>query len=393
MQKKCENVGIISMYHGSRNYGGLLQCYALCKYLSSIGVEAKQIDLPSVSQMLNIRERVLSYDFLTIVKKVFRKLRFVVINFYNRTFHKEMQTRIELRNNSIDQFRETMIPHIGVFDTNEELNKYNSFFDCFVCGSDQIWNPYAFRDEYFLKFADDSKLKIAYAASIAKGNIDRNIGERLAQSVRNIDVISVRENMSREILHQYGIEDVEVVLDPVFLLSKEQWEKQIEDIHRDKEYVFYYMLEGNYSSFIKAKAFARKNNLDIVAIPGVSDSNLFVDAIGRFKRCYGNTPFDFIRLIKNARFVITDSFHASAFSCIFEKEVFFVECKQTKTLFPRIEVILEALDCKDHYCESFSLEKISELPCIDYLNHNKKLDFLINHSKEFIGSSLGKNNG
>lgn len=386
---KLKSAGIVTMYHASRNYGGLLQSFALCHYLRSNGVDAQQIDLPAPPSAVSAPKRILNYGFITIIKKVASKARNVLVKGYMRVFRGKMVQNIKRRDEELDEFRESKIPNICTVKSSENLCEYNKCFEGFICGSDQIWNPYAFRSEYFLDFVEEGKIRFAYAASIAKKSISLQDGERIVRYARNLKAVSVREKMSQDILKKIGIENSEVVLDPVFLLEKQQWEAFLQPQEKRTPYLFYYMLEGNYRSFSMAKKYAKELGMELVMIPGLVTANLWIDAFGKYSPHYCGTPFEFIELIRNADLIITDSFHASAFSCIFEKEALFVECRETQTLLPRIELLLDALDCKDHYFDSYDLQRAQTLSRIDYAGHKQNVNVLIDISKGFIERNIG----
>lgn len=383
-----DRVGIVSMYHGSRNYGGLLQAFALCDFLNKNGYNAEQIDLPPVSIDNNKRNLCNRYDFKTIVIKSYNKIYYYALSVLIDIFQPEMKKENIRKNQLLDEFRKDQIPHICLTDTLDKMNLYNDVFDFFICGSDQIWNPYAYRDEFFLKFVNANKLKIAYAASIARKSITAEEGKKLKEGVKNINVISVREFNSKNILNSLGIVGVDVVLDPTLLLDANRWDALTEKVNINKPYLFYYMLEGDINDFFAVKRIAQLLKLEIVAIPGISKNGMLTDLVGSYKPKFANSPFEFISLIKYADVVITDSFHASVFSFVFQKEVFFVECKSTDTLFPRIEILIDTFHCQDHYMKGINQNLILNASKIHFQRYLSDFEHLKLKSREFLLGNL-----
>lgn len=383
-----KKIGIVSMYHGSRNYGGLLQALALCQFLNTNGFDAKQIDVPP-KMVDKKRKRLFKYNPLELAIKCFAKIRSSCLSFLIRICRKKIYVLVQNKKKNLDEFR-LSIPHLCLTDELCKMNIYNNTVDVFICGSDQIWNPYAFREEYFLKFVDKNKLKIAYAASIAKKTLSLEETRILLDGVRDIEVISVREEMSKNILLSAGKKDVFVALDPTLLVNREYWDSHTNYKLFNKPYLFYYMLEGGFKEFLFAKRVAKKNGLEFVAIPCVSTDGLFVDLFCSFNRIVANTPFDFLSLIKGADLVITDSFHASLFSLFFKKEAFFIECRRTETLLPRIGGLIKIFHCEDHYLSRIEKNKIMACKRIQYDNYINDFERIRDESKKFLLSSISK---
>ncbi len=282
------------------NYGACLQAYAIQKFLQDggrnqveimkyIGVAGYTPDDP-VSRILRnpffkwIRCRVSSsYAIHFEKRKKFDNFRNQYLHFSDRSYH-----------------------------SNEELKKQSGNYDAYVCGSDQIWNPVIFhRNErpYFLDFAPEGKKRVAYAPSIGISSIPEEFREEMADLLNHMDVLSAREKTGSDIVTALTGRECRTVLDPTLLLSGDQWReiasrRQIED-----PYIFLYLFGtreyiGKFVDYVR-----KKTGMKVVAIPYVERERkpeyTVVDAAG---------PEDFVSLIANASLVITDSFHATAFS-------------------------------------------------------------------------------
>lgn len=204
----------------------------------------------------------------------------------------------------------------------------------FVVGSDQVWNPYYQGNSYqFLTFAPKEK-RFSFAASIGTDQIPEEKKLYYKKCLSEMNYISVRENKAAEIVKDLTGRDVDVVLDPTLLLPKEQWIEIVSkpNIEIDENYICTYFLgeipEAVYS-------FAKKKNLKIYKLNSIEQKEL-----------YDINPAEFLYMIKNADYVLTDSFHAVVFSIIFNKDFYVFERKQAgvPNMFSRIETITQRFD-------------------------------------------------
>ena len=340
------------MYHGSRNYGGLLQAYALCEFLNIYGFCAKQIDLPAISTVASNPLRKLVSSPWHYLKKLpcwaYEKLQELLIKVLNRSV---LLDNIE-RNEKIDSFRTHQIPHVDFSDS------INDEFDVFICGSDQIWNPYAFRKEYFLEFAQKNKKRFAYAASIAKKDLPQESLEKMKPLIDNLDYVSVREISALNLLRRIEITDAIQVLDPTMLLDEETWKEKAIKPNIKQPYLFYYVLEDDKKKKRLAKKIAEKYKLELIEIP-MADNRIKSELLSvKSNKQTCVDPFGFLGLIHNAQMVITDSFHATVFAILFKKCFYALECKVTDTLYPRIEQLLKIFDIEKNYIKNDEIDHL-----------------------------------
>ncbi len=288
-----KKIGIMT-FHRALNYGAKLQAFALmdtinqkedayildyrCKEIESFYFErrgikelAKKILFPRFSRDLIIRKNKFNY----------------FDNYYKMS---KMYTP-----NNIE-------------DSNKEL-------DAFVVGSDQVWNPIitGFDYNYFLPFAEEGKA-YSYAVSFGKAKISDWDENKTYQLLKKFNCLLTRESTASDMINKlYCNLNANTVLDPVFLLSRDQWIEKLDlEISEPKEkYIFVYIVAQQTNALERAKKIAAKRNLKI----------LFVDA-GRnadkeFTKVNNAGPIEFLNLLLNAELVITTSFHALAFSLIF----------------------------------------------------------------------------
>lgn len=183
----------------------------------------------------------------------------------------------------------------------------NEQYDYIVFGSDQIWNSNFVDLKMYLLPTIPQNKKIAYAASVGKNNLTMYDKYLFEKYLNRFQSISVREKEAEVLLQPFTHNNVETVLDPTLLLSAEDW-KKVEKAPKKlpkKEYIFVYMLGAQtkeYKEYISN--IAEKYNLEIV------------DIYNKKSHYYVSGPAEFLYLIRNAKLVLTDSFHAIVFSII-----------------------------------------------------------------------------
>lgn len=341
-------IGIITHYYNSTNYGGLLQAYALCRFLNAEGHEAKQIcydrryEIPFWSD----------YSFLNRQKYLFK--RFLIINL--KTVLKGGKKALLSGNaKKTRDFAINYIPHTSSVYNSRNLSMANREFDAFITGSDQVWHPNTVCGAYLLDFVESDKKKISYAASIAVEQLTQEQLKRYGQSLSSFSAISVREESGAEIVRPISPIDVEVVLDPTMLLEKEQWDEVCSPRAISDEYVFCYFLGNDDTQRECVKEFARSKGLKIASL-SLNNNEAFGDIIVN-----DASPIDFVSYIKNAAYVFTDSFHATVFALLYKKEFVVFERKEYKSMGQRIFTLAKIFGVLDRFCDS------DEKVCMAYI--------------------------
>ena len=291
-------VAIIT-YSWSQNWGTILQAYALVEYLNSVGHEAKLInyrpfDNKLISTVKSIPDGLV--DLLTIPASMRRIARY-------------------------NEFRQNALKLTKQCNTTEELTTLNGEFDAFITGSDQIWNiGLGVCKDFYLEFAELTKRRISYAASFGVTSIPEQHKKDTIDGLHNIQNISVREESGAKIVKALDGRTATMVLDPVFLLSKEKW---LQVAHKPKipkaAYIFVYPTQVTEKLRQVVKELKNKTGFEAISpfyVPGCKT----VKDIG---------PREFINYIANAEYVVASSFHATAFSLIFQKKLFVIGHSQT----------------------------------------------------------------
>lgn len=384
-------IGILTHYYKSSNYGGNLQAYALVRFLRDLGYDAEQVcyDIffkrerkeSFLKYVIKRIGKVPAYVFCILVRKILLRKR---LNFVKYAVNRRILAFVN--------FNQNIIHHSREYYDYGNIGLANDRYDAFITGSDQVWHPNNFCPAYLLTFASSGKKKISYAASIAKSDLNNEEISRLTSSIADYTAISVREEDSAVLLRRNCKKDIYGVVDPIFLLSEKQWENISKPYPIDSPYLLTYFLGDNGASRLLAQQFAKEHNLELVSLPYLNGSYRKCDWNFGDKQIFDVGPEHFVSLIKNAEYVFTDSFHAIAFSILFEKKfcVFPREKKNLLDMSNRISSILQLCHCTDRYCNTASKMKesyINSLFNLQSLNNNDLLEKIV-FSKKFLIDSL-----
>ena len=299
-----KKVGLIT-YYGD-NYGGVLQAYALSRIVGENQYECELISNDFLTDMSRIKRFRIKLNNLALAVKN------PAAYLAKRKVYRQCASQQAERNAKFEEFRRKNlnIRKTGYTTYQQYLNDPPQY-DIYLCGSDQIWNPNLYCDNgfYFAGFAPEDALKISYASSIGVSTVTKKQADFMAPFLDRLDVVSTREQKGADIIGAISKNKARVVLDPTLLLDAEDWSKVAAPRLIEEEYVFCYLFgEREYIAEVKRKV-AQITGMKVVCIPFVprelaSDDEKIFDA----------GPAEFISLIQNASLVLTDSFHATAFS-------------------------------------------------------------------------------
>ena len=367
-------LGTITVHNGY-NYGASLQAYALVQALKELGYDASLVDYRTgnIEKKVNINHS----------RGLKKAVGYILLN--GRGY--------EYRRKRFEDFNQMIISGKTYYQ-NEELKILNDIYDGFVCGSDQIWNMQItnYDPAFFLSFANKDKLTMSYAASLGEERVsDEKTKKFFVENLKNLDFISVREEDGKQIVSKLTDKPCSCVLDPVFLLNKKQWlgiaQKSVRCVPRYK-YGFYYQLFNDEEMYLFAKMKAREKGVKLLRadiLPVKAALNGCVSVSGK-----GIGPAEFVNLISNAEFVVTNSFHGTAFSVMFEKE-FYVKtikgalCGRNN----RMINLLTMLGLETHFIDNGQCK----YDVVDYKKVKAIIDGKRKKSEEYIlNSIIGKEN-
>ncbi|MEG1737739.1 MAG: polysaccharide pyruvyl transferase family protein [Odoribacter sp.] len=353
--------------HDVYNHGASLQAFALQNYLSCLGHDIEIIDYKP-----NYLSR--HYDFFYVSNPRWNK--YIVLKIIYLVLKLPMRLLALKKKRSFDKFRDSYLYLTAKrYNTNKELQDSLPEADLFIAGSDQIWNtlyPNGKDAAFYLNFVPKRYRKLSYAASFATSTIAEQYKDFVCKQLCNFDSISVREEDGLRLLEELGHKGI-WVCDPVFLLSTTEWDKIIERPFNEK-YIIIYDFERTPLIEKVAKQIAKKNGWKIYTI------NVF---LAYANKCFTYSgPQDFVSLIKNAQLIISNSFHATAFSVIYEKEFFVVPRKEG--INTRMASLLSYLEIPDRMITTneFKYERI------DYNKVRVKMNAYIAQSKKFLKDNI-----
>lgn len=306
-------VGIITIYKGNRNYGGLLQAYALQAFVAKQGHECELLSyMPNKTGYIS--RRMLNLGIKRTLNIALKKIRTKIRCYLD----KQLASNISTRNSLFRQFEES-IPHsLNVSDN--EIEVFCQKYGALICGSDQVWNPALWNPYMFLDFKAYKGKRFSYAASLGRSILTEEERIYIAKHLNNISGISVREESAESIIRSMGYESVVTVLDPTYLLSAEEW-KNFAKRPRGcpDEFVFSFFLGENEEAKRRVKNYY-SGKLPVVALPHLQEGYRKEDEVYSDIKLYEVGPREWVWLLQNAQYVYTDSFHGTAFSINLGKE-------------------------------------------------------------------------
>lgn len=371
-------VAIMTWYHYP-NFGTALQVTALSYIIKKMGYQ------PEVIQYIPTGKVVKQGDYANlsfVLKEVKSK-------FDNFNIIKEKQRDI-----AFYTFLKNNIKLTQPCQTASRLFSLNDEFDAFICGSDQIWAPSVFDSKYFLDFVKDPSKMIAYAPSIGLYMIDDlYVRRRMKENITRFKHLSIREEHGKSLIKELTGKDAEVVLDPTLLLTSEEWDSMTKMQEESEPYILCYFLGNNKLPWKHVKILSKKLGFPVRIIPIFKQ-----DLRRKYQTILGVGPAEFLKLIKNAAFVCTDSLHGTIFSIIYEKPFYVYprfSDRDKNSQNSRIYHILKITGLEDRLIKNKLEIKDSPMECnfeeVRYrleIEKQKSFQYLENALKEAVSSSL-----
>lgn len=314
------------------NFGAVLQSYALNKAQRKLGIENYVLDTSEKKNLYGVFPKRLSK--LTIITLANNIIRF---------FHKKEM--LDCLNN-FHTFISNNIDTTKKYDSYKMIAKNPPKADFYINGSDQV---FGLRGEYdkerMLQFGSEDMLRYSYAASLGEYDWNETEKKRFAGMLRGFSMISVREKYAKEYIEEFA-NDVhcEVHMDPVFLLTKEEWKCVATARLVKEDYILCYPLIGNEDTQKALDELKKKTGLKVVCVQIFPIKRVKAD-----EYIFDAGPAEFLSLFLNASYVVTTSFHGTAFSLIFEKP-FYTMIKNYKS--QRMTDLLEMVDLSDRIYSS-----------------------------------------
>lgn len=361
-------VGVIT-FHNAHNYGASLQALALQRVLKELKCEPVLIHYhPGIID--DLYKPILDKGFKRIYKKAKMMLR------------KRQRARLT-KYKRYQNFIHKNFSLLGDYTDNSQLNEDELNLDAYITGSDQVWNPEhtdGFDRAFTLDFVNKGK-KIAYAASVGTVRVDEMYREDFKKSLSSFDSISVREESVKKDIEELSGLPVSVVLDPTLLLERKAYDSY-KTISRFKEkYILVYMIEKNKKMIALVNRISKVTGYPVVQrkLPGV-----FANECGSF---YTHDPGEFLGDIEGAEFVLTNSFHGTVFSILYEKPFLSMLHSETGS---RTADLLHMLGLESHIIyDPDEFRELEFMKIKDIDNVKEIIGELRNKSLKFLKDSLG----
>lgn len=345
-------IGIITLV--SDNYGNKFQNYAVEQLLSEYGevqtFKLAELYSDSLQQANLINKLSPKHLYNAIICRLMycydlnHTDKGVVYNFLYAKMHSKKLLKLQKkRSEHFDEFSNKNL-HISkkVLNRDNTTKEWADQYDAFVCGSDQIWNPYysTTSDLAFCSFAPEKTICISPSFGVSQ--IPEHRVNEYKLWLKNINSLSVREEAGQSIIKELTDRDAELLLDPTMALSFEKWISLCKEpkYHLPDKYILCYFL-GKFDKKYKKQVnnFAKKHNLPVVMLFDIMSPEY-----------YTYDPAEVLYSIKNAEYILTDSFHGTVFSILFHKNFYVFDRNEGgASMNSRLDTLLNKFNLSDRY--------------------------------------------
>ncbi len=304
--------GILT-YQNTLNFGAALQCYALFRSIELMGIDVEIIDYRN-TQITNSTRAI---SIATNRGKDKISLRSLIKSSLLYPF-------VRSKRKAFDEFNKKHVKFSNkIYKSNDEIKQNMPIYDKYIIGSDQLWNYNinGLDTTYFMDFVDDKSKVFTFASSFGLEMIEKEKENIYKKLLNLIPIISVREKKGAEITNDLIGKEVQIIPDPVFLISKEEWLKLIEykKLSTNDTVCTYFLnnntrekYENELNKESKIKKFKNVKLAGGIKVKDFINRNINVN--------YANGPIEFVKHIYEAKYIFTDSFHATVFSILLNKK-------------------------------------------------------------------------
>nr|WP_321376024.1 polysaccharide pyruvyl transferase family protein [uncultured Bacteroides sp.] len=316
-------IGVITYWFGNSNYGMMMQCWALQRFLKDLGHEPYVIRFAKKDNQ-RLYRKILSY--------------FGLLQFFDKVkcqcnHEKFVSTVKNNRIRKFDDFRKGELSFSQYeYSSIDELQTLPPKADCYITGSDQVWSQLLDNNDntaYYLNFGDRTTKRIAYAPSFSMKEYPEHLCGKLSKMLQNLDYISVREYDGIKICSNLGFVATKV-LDPTLLLDKQHYLDICVNVKRRTDnYVFVYSLNVSTPEDIRweeLSEYKRKTNKELIVTPAdgyFTGGEIFGSDVNYLYA----TVEQWLALIRDSDLTVTSSFHGIVLSIIFERPFIYVPLK------------------------------------------------------------------
>ncbi len=343
---------LLITWFNNNNFGTLLQATAMQDILNNLQIENEEFKCDILNYQPLPRKSIKGLSYYFNPKNYYLKLQQVFFKIYERLYNDNLICQTNVFKEYIE--KNLMIYPKECIQSVDKLKQLTAEYDYFICGSDQIWNPKSLDPNYLLGWVSNGKIKASYGSSLSSSTIPKQYYDLYRKNLCNFKYISIRDIKCKEQLEKIVEKKIETVVDPVILWGRDNLMKfsaQKSCINND--YCFAYILGPDKKIREKFLKFCNMYILQPISVVGVSKENLIYDKeIIRYSD-WETDPIKFINYIKNAKFIITDSFHSTVISILLHKDFWvFEKDKNRKEQNNRILELLDAVGLMDRWRKS-----------------------------------------
>ena len=355
------------------NFGTILQAYALQQYVLSLGYENHILNDTYIKEPNQTAGKMLGMRI--------KQLKGLVLNPSVRFYYKS-----KLKSNEL--FRRFIATYLQI-DYDTDWNLFDSKYDQYLVGSDQIWNPgpswYKELNTPFYYAGFTHKKKIAYAASLGVFTYPDKHREQFKAYLSDYKYLSAREETGCKIMADITGREVHHVVDPTLLLSAGDWRKLVGEKPSCRgKYVLAYFLSANTWYLEYARQYASERNLPLRMFYNLKEHACYADEL------VAAGPLEFLQHIDGAAVLLTDSFHGTLFALQLDTPfVVFQRFKgENEGQNQRLVSLLALLGISDRFIQENGCGKIESLLPLDFERLKRKLSVGVESSRHFLQKAL-----
>lgn len=380
--------GVIVSYLDHTNYGSSLQAYATMRVVKDLGYDFTFIKYQknrSLIDWLKIAPGLLLSGGLELIQNGIKyRINTKKYPSYLENQMKRVAKAREFKNKEFVPYFKTYIGYNALCEGSKE-------YDAVFVGSDQTWRPFGFYSKYWnLMFVDNNVPKFSYAASYGVSKIPFVQRKGTKKYLERLDLVSVREQKGKEIVESLSSQKAQVVADPTMLLTGDQWKefaKQATVCLPSEKYIFCYFLGTRKDIRLEAEKLSRDTGLKILTMRHMDEYVAIDENFGDYAP-YDINPYDFVKLLMNAEYVCTDSFHGSVFSILMQRKFctfYRVQPTSAASTHSRIDSLLGTFGLSDRKYSGNIYDIKKE---IDYAAVEEKLTAYRQESMNFFSRAL-----
>lgn len=308
-----KKVGVITM-HRVINYGSFLQSYATQQVINNLGYDCELIDYVFPNKWHYQNGLIKHRTFKSFINDFMPNIGLTNTQKKKKDFNRVINKYYKLSKNK--------------YKHPQELIDNPPIYDIYVTGSDQTWNIKHTKGDnsFLLAFAPDKAKKISFSASFARSNMDEKYKKTFKYYLERYNAISIRDRKGNYIINELLGKEAEITLDPTLLLNKDEWSEfgaNQKNAFKEQDYIMFYLITHSFESrpyiYNLLKQLQNKTGLKVFSfthIPKGLDIN--------YSFCGDASVEEFIQLFESASYVVTSSFHGTAFSVNFERPLYSV---------------------------------------------------------------------